>query len=498
MVDYQFGKGVETMIGENKANDFKILKYALIKEFFQAFDELKICGIPIAQCMIGQYNQYIRSFISTKLSDKQLIDSFKVKYGFHDMKSIYQSLMDYKIREVPLERNRDNIMMSSQYLQFATDQFKDYNVYLYSSGALQLEVARPNMHVFSLKDEVIKQKKVERAASIAQIEEKAKKIIQQYNDHVIFGTIEFNEWFHRYLLYTILRIVSFDSFVRLVRPAVIIDPAEAGIFGTILGLLAQKYKIPFINMPVLLINDRAILPTRASHYLVWGSIQKRWLMDRGIEAFKISTVGNIGYWYSRQTCAQMSKELLFNKLGIPLSSKIVVFTTQPFPEANVTILSWLLELVPDDYVVIIKKHKADSNTYSMDLNQNHLLICPSDIDFLSLLQHTHVMLTISSNTALEGALFNIPLIILQPKMPYHFELNYDDSNAHLVQGDAGIPVYNAKDLQRVLRELMSQNSAREEAVNKIKTYITKVLYSIDKPHILARGAIINIIGESFQ
>ncbi|PEY36305.1 hypothetical protein CN354_14485 [Bacillus cereus] len=481
------------MLGENKANDSQILKYSLIKDFFDSFQLIKLEGIPLPQCLIGLYIKYITPVVNSNLNNETLINNYKTKYRFVTMKDIQQSLINYEIQEVPLEKNQKNILMSNEYLHFSCDQLKEYGVYLYGINN-PFSNLPSHIHYVPLTRRLVQFRRSSRKEQLM-LQEQAQQILMRNKQHFLFGSLQFQQWLIKSLAHIIRWVKTLDDIVQTIKPAVIVDPVEISIFGTILGLLAKKYKIPFINMPVLLINDRSLLPTRADHYIVWGDRQKDWLIERGILADKITLAGNVGYWYEQQKKEQVSKDQLYKKLNIPKTMKLFVFTTQPFGNPNKIISNWLSNLPENNCMVIIKKHRNDTTSYELLQNKKNILICPEDIGLYDLLHNAEALLTISSNTAIQAALLNIPLIILQPRIPYDFELNYDNSNVHLVRENAGAAIYNPVDLITALNNIVLEGSFRSELVDRGKEYLGKVLHSTDQAHILAKNQIVKLMNN---
>lgn len=84
--------------------------------------------------------------------------------------------------------------------------------------------------------------------------------------------------------------------------------------------------------------------------------------------------------------------------------------------------------------VIIRAHPYDPFDYcSLLSNQTNIKISPPKIDLHDLFKETDFMLTISSNTAIEAALYKKGILVLQPELPYDYEHHNNDFNAHLAR-----------------------------------------------------------------
>lgn len=69
-----------------------------------------------------------------------------------------------------------------------------------------------------------------------------------------------------------------------------------------------------------------------------------------------------------------------------------------------------------------------------------------------MLSQIDCLMTISSNTAIEAALFAKPLLILQPNIPYHYQLSHNQINAHLAKAQAGEIINNVTDLIQAVKK----------------------------------------------
>ncbi len=354
---------------------------------------------------------------------------------------------------------------------------KHVNIYL-----LREELQRSNSENFNQQKMLLKNQ-------VTQLLSKSPK-------HYYFSTPLFKQWFITNALHILRWVFILDRLLIKSKPAVMIVQSEASIHGGILGLLSKKYNIPFINMPLLLIGDRTIIPTRADYYFVWGSNQKKWFMERNTKENKIFETGNIKFFceLERSIC---SKKYFLNELNIPAHHHIFGFTSQPFPDANGRIEEWI-NAIPNHLpvTILVKKHKNDPHEYPILNGKPNIRILPPDYALYEFLAHIDCLMTISSNTAIEAALVDKPLLILQPPIPYHYQLNHNQNNAHLVKAQAGEIIESANHLVTSIKKVIINSEYRNELKRKAGKFLSRTLAAVDEAPILTKSKIVEIISKN--
>lgn len=65
------------MFCENEVNDYHLVKYSLLFDFFVYFSPVKMFGIPVAQCFVGMFLTYIKPFVDENRENQKLIKSWR-------------------------------------------------------------------------------------------------------------------------------------------------------------------------------------------------------------------------------------------------------------------------------------------------------------------------------------------------------------------------------------------------------------------------------------
>lgn len=483
------------MYGENQVNDYHLLKYSLLYEFFINFSSIKIFGLPLASCLAWQFLlPHIQPFVDKSLGKQKLIGELRKQHKFRTMGDINARLIALEnISTKPIQKNKDSILLSEDYYSFAIDQLKEYQVtiYGYHNNKLNNQPSCFNNYIF--KDELVKvdNQLVNYHQSLMKrlVDHKLKSL----SSHYYFGTSIFQKWISKACVAIIRWVYILDQLILNTRPSVIINPSEASVFGTILGLLSKKYQIPFINMPILLIGDQALIPSRADYYFVWGRNQKNWLLDRLINEGKIVETGNVKFYYEMKNSIGKSVPY-FERLNIPNNHHIIGYTTQPFPNTNDKIEKWIAA-VPNNLpvTILVKKHRVDQYEYPVLLRKKNIKILPSDFPLYEFLNHLDCLMTISSNTAIEAALLNKPLLILQPDIPYHYKLSHNQLNAHLSKAQAGETITNSNELSQAITRIIGDVKYVNLLKKQGNKFLSETLATLNDAPSLARKKIEEII-----
>ncbi|MED3833346.1 hypothetical protein [Peribacillus frigoritolerans] len=483
------------MYGENEVNEYHLLKYSLLYDFFQYFSSIKIYGIPIAQCLAGKFLVYIQPFVDQNHLNHNLISALRKERIFQTMGDINKELISFdKISPVTIQKNKKSILLSEGYYDFSVDQLREYEVTLYGVRHKECHSLLPKQFKkYVFRDELIKMKN-------EMINQEKEMLKRQVDDTLksnplpgYFSTPLFKQWFIKESMNVIKWVYILEQLILKSKPSVIIVTEEASIFGAILGLLSQKYQIPLINMPIVLIGDRSIIPSRADYYFVWGRNQKNWFIKRKTEPDKITETGNVKFYYE-MNYSNSSKEYFRNKLNIPSNHHIIGFTSQPFSNTNDRLEEWI-ESIPNNLpiTILVKKHRSDLYEYPLLIKKKNVKILSNDYPLYEFLSHIDYLMTISSTTAIEAILLNKPLLILQPNIPYHYHFSSNQINAHLAKAQAGEVIKNAIDLVQAIKKITINPNYVDHLKNKGNKFLSETLITIDQAPILAKNKIEEII-----
>ncbi|WP_162255021.1 UDP-N-acetylglucosamine 2-epimerase [Paenibacillus sp. Soil522] len=310
-----------------------------------------------------------------------------------------------------------------------------------------------------------------------------RKLAVKNGAHPIFGTRKFSKWLYSQSVKSIKTINALEQLIHKKPIGVLIDHVEIVNPGTTFALLANKFNLPFINFPQLLIADRSLMPTRASYHFVWGENYKEWLVRRGIHPRKIKITGNLRFQYAKQEVPS-TKEKFLASSNIPADHTIVLYTTQPF-EASVSneIMRWISNASNNSLPVtfLIKPHPSDTIDYTKYTISPQVKLLSKDAGLYDALHSADIVMTISSNTAIEAAMLNKAIIVLQPPIPYNYEHHNNDFNQHLVNASAGLVARNSKHLSSYVSKFIRSEALRSLLVKQAKQFLSNTLQTSISP-----------------
>jgi len=305
-------------------------------------------------------------------------------------------------------------------------------------------------------------------------------ILRRMRNHRLFSHSSFKKWLITHIKVAIKNIKLLDNLIRKEPIKVISARSEIINPGTTLSLLAAKYNLPFVNIPQVLIGDASLLPTRASHYCVWGNNQQDWLRKRGISPSKIIQTGNINF-ESANNFKCRSKEHFFKMLSIPQDHTVITFASQPFnKKVQSTIVSWIQQSLSTlrKAIVLIKPHPNDKTDFKALLKPTEkIIVLSKEYSLYDVICHTDYLMTVSSNSAIETAMFNKAIIVLQPSIPYHYDQSHNDYHAHLVKAKAGPVVSKKGDLSKIFMKITNDPYYKQTLLKQSTDFLNQTLIS---------------------
>ncbi|WP_144527696.1 hypothetical protein [Peribacillus simplex] len=482
------------MYGENEVNDYHLVKYSLLYDFFNSFSSIEISGLPLPQCLAAQFLVHIQPFVDKNRVNQSLIKQLHKQQKFHTMGDVNEKLVAFEnISQVTIQKNQKSILLSNDYYAFATDQLKDYEVTLFAVADNELHDNLPNhFENYLFREEFLKANNQEVKQQQVLLKKQVDDRLKGMPQHCYFSKPSFYQWVSKSCGGIIRWVYILNRLILKTRPSVIIIPSEASPFGSILGLLSKKYQIPIIFMPITAIGDRSIIPSRADYYFAWGGYQKKWFMERKIREDKIMVTGNVKFYYEQKYTASF-KETFCGKFNIPSNHYILGFTTQPH-QTNDKLEKWIEE-IPNNLpiTIIVKKHRLDQYKYPSINKKSNVRILSSHYPLYDFLYNINGLMTIASTTAFEAALLGKPLLILQPIIPYNYVLSNNQNNAFFSQAKAGEVIESAKDLIQVVTKITTDPSFIDDLKRKGNKFLAEAHVPVVQTPILAKKKIEEII-----
>lgn len=471
------------MYSENYLNDHMLLCFGYLEDLFTTFQSIRYQDVNVSLLMTAPFYNFISATISNQLKDKNLLLQQRSIRQKKDTKDFYIRFKNFVPENKIFKRDINNtmILMCGQFIKTALKIFPNKQVLLlitnyHDKEAIENIDLPVNFRTFNFQEELIK---IRNNLFLQQdLFLRIKLICSNVKSHPIFGMEKFFEWFCSKVLDGIALIHLGEQILTNYPIGVIIDHSELIHPGNVLSILSRKYNIPFINVQNFLLTDINIIPSFASYYCVWGPNYKSWYIKKGIQEEQIRMIGSLKLEDVTKGSFKTKRDLLADINIKDLNHYVMVFTTQPFTkETNTEIMNWLKEaLIGLPIILIVKKHKDDFLDYT-EWMCSQIKLPPPHYSLQDLLNASDLVSTISSNTAMEGALFQKPLIILQPDIPYHFNLNHNEYHQHLVKAQAGIAVSSAQMLRQELFMLLANHHKWNECISKGQIFLKNSLYT---------------------
>lgn len=476
------------MYGESLLNSANLLRYAWTKEFFERFQNLKYHNMEIPLTLIGAFHGFIRPFVNNKMASASYVEFLQKKHSLYTMQQVQSALLrkESMIRDLEKVPYRSTILLSSGLFTFALDKLREHNVIILILNLREREKIKKeslpnNFRIFDYLEET---RKVKLSSEILnRTRKQIANLIKANRNHPVFGSNTFGHWLYVRSVHSMRTIEALEYLIRKKSIGIIMGQTEIANPGTTLSLLANRYNLPFILTPQVLFTDISLIPTRASYHMVWGKNYKDWLEERGIDPKRLIITGNLKFSYAKPNKYCDKKEFL-NKYGIPPNHLLVTYTSQHYNEIVIhNILKWICVAVQESLGIIflIKPHPIDKYDYSNYINNPHITLLPQKAELHEILFHSDLVMTVSSNTAIEAASMDKGILVLQPPLPYDYTQNHNDFPAHLVNASAGLVAYSGADLVQHLKKFSRSWAHRMCLTIQAKRFINDTLQTSQNP-----------------
>jgi UDP-N-acetylglucosamine 2-epimerase len=267
----------------------------------------------------------------------------------------------------------------------------------------------------------------------------------------------------------IVWIEAMKTLYESVRPrAVVVLPDRHGLARATLSL-ASVYNIPTLTIQSALMSDTARYgPMYADQVAAIDHYSRQIYVERGnIDSKRVALTG-LPRWDIMSTAMRRTKlkdpsSKVRAELQIDGDKRIVTFAAQNLPLTHtLQMLTPVLSTTAamPDTVLLIKLHPADKHSVedyyaevsAMDLG-NHNLIVIDDIDTPTLLAASDLLITGFSNVALEAALLDKPVLIVN--------LTNQPDPLPFVENGIALGAYSEVEVEQKLKTLLTDESTRE-------------------------------------
>lgn len=468
------------MYSEDAVNDHMLLRYGYVEDLFTCFSLLTYKGIELPALIIASFYYYMMKTVDKQLHAPEFLKQKRAELTIHEMKEFATRLQRLPSPEERYDRDlqRNMILICGQFIDMALQVFQDRDVLvlvtnLHDEQAIQGKNLPPHFRLFSFQQELVKA--IERFGYDHDLYTRCTNLVKQHHDHPLFGRDNFDQWLYAQCREAVCLIDVADHVLHEYPVRIMLDHSNLVYPGNVFSLLGRKYTLPFLYVQNYLIDDINIIPSYASRYCVWGVHTKRWMIGKGIAPRQIDTIGSLRLEKVKEKGTKTKQELL-NDLGIDSDVRVLTYATSPFTEeTNRKIIYWLVTAMAKlPIVLVIKPHQDDFMDYQNWTNK-HIHIIPSQYSLHQLLNASDFVTTIVSTAGIEAALFHKPLIVMQPTIPYHFNLHHNEYTQHLAKAKAGITVHSAIELRKSLVSLLADENYREKVVLEGQKFLHSTL-----------------------
>jgi len=259
------------------------------------------------------------------------------------------------------------------------------------------------------------------------------------------------------------------------KPDLIISYGGLNVIGKALTINTKKYGIKNLIIQHGFLDDGSyISPLIAQKIAVLGKQTKEIFVRRGMEEKQIIITGQPRF--DEIINKKFSKEEFYKKFNIPKDKKLLVYTSQSFPEKlNKKIITIIYNACKNlkDYFLFVKLHQDDKiEFYKKIIEKSKIenIRISKNVELYHTISSADIGITVSSTTGLETLLFDKPLIVL--KMPS----DRSDYIGPYTDKPCAITVHNSKEIENAIKSLEDkkvQNKLKKARKKFIEYYAYK-------------------------
>ena len=293
-----------------------------------------------------------------------------------------------------------------------------------------------------------------------------------------------NYYMHNSYYGLILSAEILGSIMEIESPKLLLFNTDEGTIGKIAALIGKKNNIPVINMDHALQFDAPrISDLLFTKMAVSGSLNKEIFIKNGAKEEQIEITGMPIHDLIYKTIITSNKKKILRKLGLNHHNKNILLLTHPNTnsinlEIREQIITKVLHIAEnlEKVNLIIKTHPNEvDGLVELNVSQAGLenVIVLDELDELYELMNLSdlVITNFNSTTAIEAALFNKPVLIL----------NFSGQINPLLCAKDGvaIEIINSEDISKNISNLLyDQNIIKSLRVNNNK-FINRYAYKLD-------------------
>ena len=265
-----------------------------------------------------------------------------------------------------------------------------------------------------------------------------------------------------------------NNMLSVEKPKLLVLMNEINAIGNIAVHVAKQKGIKTLCIQHGAMADvLGFTPVSADKIAVWGGKSRKALIKKFVPKDKIVITGAPQFDNSSKFNVKITKSIA-REIGLDLSKKYVLFTTQNIPliEETVKHLCIAVKSIPG-LQLVIKTHPAEYSTkdYEKIIKESGVHGILTKKYLYPLIKGCSAMITVSSTTGLETLIIGKPLITINlsgkpDAMPY-------------AESGAAIGVYNPEDIAPAIKSILENQDVRKELSKKVKLFVYDQCYKMD-------------------
>ncbi|OHY73450.1 hypothetical protein BCV52_26595 [Priestia aryabhattai] len=334
--------------------------------------------------------------------------------NLQDIQTFFEELL-LPLRTSIILNKKGKILINSTHLRIQQEIlrniFPDDNTLLLSDS--------PNSTYLGLKNQCIKDYKLDTQEISTKLVSQATKIFSKYTNHPVFGNTFLKEIFIEQIPIIVETIGSvFNLYEKIPISSVIVGTTEEPLLNRTLVIVASMMNIPSLCLQHgIIMVEEAFMPAFASLIAVYGEYEKRWYMERGLSAERIHIIGHPRY-DSIFTGKYLPKQFFLRKFKTNPRKLTLLIATGPTIELDQ--FGKLIRLIVKNplFEILIKPHPLEIRdkkiNFYLKLQSQYRsvqVITSNRTNVYDLLFNVDGLVASLSTLALEGLLFDKPVFV---------------------------------------------------------------------------------------
>ncbi|MFD2654523.1 hypothetical protein [Gracilibacillus thailandensis] len=252
-------------------------------------------------------------------------------------------------------------------------------------------------------------------SEIKQVQQKAREILANHNDHPLYSRSTFQKWLLQNISSVIIYMEKIEKLLEQVKISCIVVSTTHSFISRILAVVGSSKGIPSICMQHGIISSElGYIPKIATVDALYGQYEKDWYQQLGIDENALEIIGHPRF-DQKYRQPRMNRNSFYQRLGLNYNRKTIMIAVR----GNEDIARWrrfIQTLNNKQRFNILIKNYPSKQPHQLTKEFSNVLDTKG-FGIYDLFPHVNAVITYSSTVGLEAMLSNKITFVLNKDFP---------------------------------------------------------------------------------